>query len=191
MCAIFQLAFEDTDEIRYIADAITSRYGKEAADQCFNTDLYPKSTVPVIGPQRKVALMRFGFPMRSSNKVVFNARAESLTEKYMFKTSLANRCLVPATSFYEFDKDKRKYLIKTEQSGLIYLAALWKPYLYEKNKVYAFCIITTEPNELIGKIHSRMPAIIPAKDTQKWLGGDTSALRLLKPLNQGMIMSKI
>lgn len=188
MCAIFQLAFEDIKEIKDIANEVTRKYGSEAAEQCFNIDLYPKSTAPVIGPQRKVALMRFGFSLRGSNKVVFNARAESLTEKSMFKTSLVNRCLVPATSFYEFDKEKKKYSFKTEQGGLFYLAALWKSYMHEGNKVYCFCIITTAPNEQIGRIHSRMPAIIPAESTQEWLESSGEVLGLLKPMEQEMMV---
>lgn len=191
MCAIFQLSFDDIKEIKDIADEITRKYGNEAAEQCFNVDRYPKSTAPVLGPQRKVALMRWGFPMKGNSNVIFNARAESLTEKMMFKDSLANRCLIPATSFYEFDKEKKKYRVNVEQTGLIYLAALWKPYLFQGNKGFCFCIITTEPNEQIEKIHSRMPAIIPANDTQVWLEGGAGALGLLKPVEQPMMISAI
>lgn len=191
MCAIFQLAKEDNEEIKYIADEITRRYGGEAAEKCFNADLYPKSAAPVIGPQHKVALMRFGFPVKDEKNVVFNARAETLTQKAMFRTSLSNRCLVPATAFYEFDKDKKKHRFIPESGGIIYFAALWKPYFHENKKVFDFCIITTQPNEQIGKIHSRMPAIIAAADSSEWLEGDMTALELLKPLERGIVMSGI
>lgn len=186
MCAIFQLSMEGVGEARNIAGAIKRKYGSEAVGQCFDIDLYPKSTAPVLGPGNKVALMRWGFPMKDSSQVVFNARAESLAEKSMFKTSIANRCLVPATSFYEFGQEKKKYQIKLEQPGVIYMAALWKPYLYRGNKTYCFCIITTQPNGPIGRIHSRMPAIIPAENAQSWLEGGVEALGLLKPGNQAM-----
>ena len=191
MCAIFQLSFEDVKEIKDIADEVTRKYGSEASEGCFNADLYPKSTAPVLGPQGKVALMRWGFPMKDSSRVVFNARAESLTEKSMFKTSLACRCLVPATAFYEFDKEKRKYRFTAEGNSLIYLAALWKPYLYRGEKIYCFCIITTAPNEQIGRIHSRMPAVIPAGSATEWLEGGTNALGLLHPSAAAMNMISI
>jgi Uncharacterized conserved protein len=129
--------------------------------------------------------------MKDSNKVVFNARAESLTEKSMFKNSLSNRCLIPATSFYEFDKEKKKYRIKVTKLGLIYLAGLWKHYLYQGDKIYCFCIITTTPNELIGQIHSRMPAIIPPERTADWFKGSMESLGLLQSFNQPMLINAI
>lgn len=186
MCAIFQIGLETNGESRAVAGAITRKYGGEAIGQCFDVDLYPKSTAPVLGPDHKVALMRWGFPMEGSRKVIFNARAESLTEKSMFLRSLANRCLIPATSFYEFGQQKEKYRIRLEPDALFYMAALWKPYLYRGNKIYCFCIITTQPNVPIGRIHSRMPAIIPAEQAQNWLEGGMEALGLLKPLDRPM-----
>lgn len=186
MCAIFQLSFDDIIEIKNIADEITKKYGNEAADHCFNTDLYPKNNVPVLGPGNKVSLLKWGFPLKDSSNVVFNARAESLSEKSMFQSYLSNRCLIPASFFYEWGKDKRKYKISIDNMSLIYMAALWKPYIYQGNKLFCFTIITTEPNGQIGQIRSRMPAIIPHEFAQNWLNGDTSALELLKPMDEKM-----
>ena len=44
-------------------------------------------------------------------------------------------------------------------------------------------IITSEPNELVGQIHTRMPAILPEEDHTQWLGkGEDGDLKsLLKP----------
>ena len=44
-------------------------------------------------------------------------------------------------------------------------------------------IITGEPNELVGQIHTRMPVILPEEDHAKWLGevGDGDLKALLKP----------
>lgn len=124
MCATFQLSFDDIAEIKEISDEITIKYGEGTATQCFNKDFFPKSKVPIIGPESKVSLLNWGFPMKGSKNVVFNARAENLADKNMFKSSLDKRCLVPATSFYEWDRQKKKYRIFDETRKLFYIAGI-------------------------------------------------------------------
>lgn len=189
MCATFQLSFDDVTEIKKISDEITTKYGENTAAQCFNKDFFPKSDVPIIGPESKISLLKWGFPMKGSKSVVFNARAESLAEKSIFKSSLAKRCLVPATSFYEWDKEKKKYRISDETRKLIYMAGIWKSYQTPKGiKEYYFTIITTAPNEQIGKIHNRMPAIIRQENIPLWFGDTENALKLLKPYEEQLMI---
>jgi hypothetical protein len=76
MCATYQLTFEDTQEIKNIADEITKNYGSDTAELCFPSTYYPKSEAPVIGPGNKASLLKWGFPMENSSQVIFNARAE-------------------------------------------------------------------------------------------------------------------
>jgi len=64
MCATFQLSFDDIAEIKNISDEITVKYGEDAATQCFNKDFYPKNEVPIIGPESKISLLKWGFPMK-------------------------------------------------------------------------------------------------------------------------------
>ena len=66
MCATYQLSFDDLKEIRNIADQITKKFGKEGSARCFSKDFFPKSLAPVIGPEDKVSLLKWGFPMRDS-----------------------------------------------------------------------------------------------------------------------------
>lgn len=184
MCAIFQLLKDDEiDEIRDIAKKIDEKYGEEIAEQCTNVDIYPKGNAPVIGPGGKVSLLKWGFPMRDTGKVVFNARAESLTEKAMFRECLSNRCLVPASFFYEFGADKKKYRYTVDGSRLLYLAALWRTYAVGGKKSHYFTIITTESVGRAANIHARMPAIIRPGDRSEWLAGDRGSLRLLNPFS--------
>jgi putative SOS response-associated peptidase YedK len=192
MCATFQLSGSDAAEIKNICDELTKKYGKEAADKAINKDFYPKSEVPVIGGNDKLALLKWGFPLHGKSDTVFNARAESLSEKRMYKDILGNRCLVPATCFYEWDKAKRKYRLTMSNSKLFYMAALWKEEKHSDGlKAFYFTIITTEPNDLIGTIHNRMPAIISFKDTAAWLRGKDEAFSLLKPYREEMSMIAI
>jgi putative SOS response-associated peptidase YedK len=185
MCATYQLSFDDIAEIKKISDDITAKYGEDTASQCFSKDFYPKDEVPIIGPENKISLLRWGFPMKGSKSVVFNARAESLADKGMFKSSLDKRCLVPATSFYEWDKAKKKYRISSETRRLFYMAGIWKVFMNPAgDKEFCFTIITTSPNDQISRIHNRMPAIISPESIPVWFADTENALKLLKPFEE-------
>jgi len=36
-------------------------------------------------------------------------------------------------------------------------------------ELQTFCLITTEPNELVSQVHNRMPVIIPHEKEKVWL----------------------
>jgi putative SOS response-associated peptidase YedK len=46
--------------------------------------------------------------------------------------------------------------------------------------VRTFTIITTDANELVAKLHDRMPVVIAPEDRERWLKGPNPA-ELLKP----------
>jgi putative SOS response-associated peptidase YedK len=189
MCATYQLSFDDIAEIKKISDEITMKYGSDVADRSFNSDFFPKNEAPVIGKKNQIVMLKWGFPLKGTSKIVYNARSESLAEKNMYKGILSNRCLVPATSFYEWDKAKRKYRISIASTKLFYMAALWRAEMLSDNsKAYYFTIVTTEPNRLIGEIHNRMPAIIAPENTHIWLNENDEAFKLLRPYEAEMAM---
>jgi putative SOS response-associated peptidase YedK len=102
-----------------------------------------------------------------------NARGESVAAKPAFRAAFRQRrCLVPATGFYEWkvqDGGKQPYLIRPASGGLISFAGLWETWAGPEGEVRSFTIITTEPNELMARIHERMPAIIPREYYTRWL----------------------
>ena len=102
-----------------------------------------------------------------------NARGESVASKPAFRAAFRQRrCLVPATGFYEWkvqDGGKQPYLIRPASGGLISFAGLWETWAGPEGEVRSFTIITTETNELMARIHDRMPAIIPREHYARWL----------------------
>lgn len=120
------------------------------------------------------------------NKLI-NARAETLLEKPSFKNAFrSRRCLVPATGFYEWKHDtvKTPYHIGMKNGGAFSFAGLWDKWISGDGEIiHSFTIITTSPNELVEKIHHRMPVILPRDDEQRWIvpHPDPSLLELLKP----------
>jgi putative SOS response-associated peptidase YedK len=103
-----------------------------------------------------------------------NARAETLEDKPTFRTAFRRkRCIVPATGFYEWKvagKVKQPYYIHPTDGGLLAFAGLWEDWQGPQGEVMvSACIITTEPNELMGGIHNRMPVILPKDSWALWL----------------------
>ena len=103
-----------------------------------------------------------------------NARVETLTEKPSFAGLLKNRrCLVPASGFFEWRKEGSKkvpYYIHQPDSPLFAFAGLYDQWNDPGGKpLFTYTIITGEPNDLVAKIHPRMPSILSREHEDCWL----------------------
>ncbi len=115
-----------------------------------------------------------------------NARAESIDEKPTFKKPLQfQRCLVPATGFYEWDgstSPKTPYYVKLKNEEMFSFAGIYD--IWRDNKtgeeVYSYSIITTNANELMRPIHNRMPVILKKEDEEAWLNNDETEPERIK-----------
>jgi len=146
-------------------------------------NIAPGQNVPVIGLNRGVkslAFMRWGLIPKwakeaSTGYKMINARAETVDKKPAFRASFYNnRCLIPADSFFEWQKFKDKkqpVRFVLPNKPLFTFAGLWSLWhAPEGEKVLTCSIITTTANEFIKDIHGRMPVILADKDAQdKWL----------------------
>ena len=106
---------------------------------------------------------------------MINARAETLAEKPSFKRLLhSKRCLLVSDGFYEWRQEgrgpKTPMYITVKDGELFAFAGLWDAWKNPDGQVIRTCtIITTEPNELMASIHTRMPAILPRDAREIWL----------------------
>ena len=102
-----------------------------------------------------------------------NARGESVAAKPAFRAAFRQRrCLVPASGFYEWKAlagRKQPYLIRLKDGALFAFAGLWESWAGPEGEVRSFCIVTTAPNELMARIHDRMPAIVARENYARWL----------------------
>ena len=106
---------------------------------------------------------------------VIDGCAETVTEKPMFRRSIAfQRCVIPATGFYEWDAAKHKYFFQMPGQP-IYLAGIYDTI----NGVNCFIILTTEPNDSVAPIHDRMPLLLSHEQVRPWLVDAGAALELL------------
>lgn len=115
-----------------------------------------------------------------------NARAETLTEKGIFKDAfLHRRCLIPVDGFYEWKlvgKLKQPMHITLQSQRPFSLAGLWDTWTSPGGvKVVSFTIVTTTPNDFMRGIHDRMPVVIPKEQRHAWLTDDAHAGALLLP----------
>lgn len=116
---------------------------------------------------------------------MINARAETVAEKPAFRAAFKRRrCLVPASGFYEWQKQgarKQPHYITHADGGPLAFAGLWESWRGPDGSELDTCtILTTEPNELMATLHNRMPVILAPEDYGQWLGsgGDASSHEL-------------
>jgi putative SOS response-associated peptidase YedK len=130
---------------------------------------------------------------------MINAKAETVAEAPAHRAAFqSRRCLVAADGFYEWRQEgKRKlpYRFTLRDGGLFAFAGLWERWRRPRQRpgqapdaggdapLETFTIIVTEANNLVRKIHDRMPVIIDAADHDAWLESaeTTIPLALLQP----------
>lgn len=99
------------------------------------------------------------------------------------------RCLVPADAFYEWQKldakTKQPYAFAMKSGDPFAFAGLWERWMAPDGKpLDSFAIITTDPNEVTAKVHTRMPVIVEPQDFARWLNVEEEArppVDLLRP----------
>ncbi|HIQ11350.1 MAG TPA: SOS response-associated peptidase [Caldilineales bacterium] len=117
---------------------------------------------------------------------LINARAETLAEKPPFRTAFRRRrCIAPADGFYEWKRSgdgKQPYFIARKDGKPMALAGLWERWESPDGGVIeSYTLITTEPNDLVRKLHNRMPAILSQDALDLWLDADAD-LKTLQEL---------
>jgi putative SOS response-associated peptidase YedK len=150
-------------------------------------DIAPTDTVDVVrsadGGTAELVSMRRGLIPYWWKKPVkqlpatFNARAESVADKPMFRDGFKrHRCIVPASGYYEWVKrpdGKQPYFISAADGGVLSFAGLWDRWKSPETgePMTSGTIIVTDANALTREIHDRMPVLLEPADFGAWLGG--------------------
>ena len=157
-------------------------------------NIAPTQELPVIvrHSPNAMALMQWGLiPSWSKEPEVsystINARAENLLKSSVYKKPFQRqRCLVPASGFYEWQQTsagKQPYYIHLEDTDLFAFAGLYDIWRDKHgHELHSYTIITTSPNDLVAPIHNRMPVILRQDDEDVWLDQDAEPARLLSLL---------
>lgn len=180
MCGRFFIEIDDMELWRVASEA-----GRKMMDSPWPSgqqmktsgEVFPTDIVPVQTGAGEYQPMRWGF-VGYNGKPVINARSETALEKPMFqKSMLERRCLIPASGYYEWQKEgskKTKYQFFIPGSPL-YFAGCWRR--EQGSPVYTFVILTRQATGGAEAIHDRMPVIIPRSRMDAWLSEGASIMR--------------
>lgn len=137
-------------------------------------EVRPTDRAVVIGPRRVPVALAWGLTVDWDKRPLIHARAETLADKPVFRRLLGNRCLVPATAFFEWSGDpaasasgkrraKRRHRIARGDGAAQAMAGLVDP---DRGR---FTIITRAANDQMAPLHPRMPVLLDPDVEAAWL----------------------
>jgi putative SOS response-associated peptidase YedK len=130
----------------------------------------------------ELAEMRFGFAPAAAGKggPVFNFKSEGRS----FRGS--NRCLIPASAFFEFTGQKypkQRHRFTSTAGPFLCIAGLWRP--ANDNQPPDFTMLTTAPGPDVAPYHSRQVVVLAREDWPAWINLTKPEAELLQPAPAG------
>lgn len=139
----------------------------------------PTQLAPIVRQQdgvRTASMVRWGLVPSWAKEIgtpLNNARSEEAATKPSFRSPFkSRRCLVPVSSFYEWEKTpegKQPWSIRVKGVPLFCFAGLWDRNDTLGEPIESFAILTRAPNEFMARIHDRMPCIVRPEHYDLWL----------------------
>ncbi len=156
---------------------------RKAPEKTLSEIAYPSAEIPYLfvsdGGKTTASLGRWGFRL-SMDKLVYNARQETVLSKGMFQGCFAQgRCIVPAHGFFEWDTEHRQFLFSPRAQTLLYFAALYR----QQGEKTEIIILTTHSKGEIAAVHHRMPLILEENQLRPWLYDTQAAKELLSQVS--------
>ena len=142
----------------------------------------PANYVPVVrkdeaGELELVRLQWWLLPFWSKESRIkystFNARVETVAKAASFRDSLKRRrCIIPALGWYEWQElssGNLPWYLHDAKGELLAFAGLWDRWQGGTEVIESCSIIVGPSNSSFGKIHERMPFVLPADRAGHWL----------------------
>ncbi|WP_133966821.1 SOS response-associated peptidase [Eubacterium limosum] len=178
MCGRYVLySDKEQAEIREIIEEVNRKHNFVVK----KGDVYPSNLAPIYAPTpdqngKSLEVMKWGYEVSFRKGLLINARSETILEKKTFKKDfLERRCIVPASGFYEWDKEKNKYIFQAQDDEALYIVGVFR----EHENASEYVILTKAPVEPVVAIHDRMPVIIPHSKAEEWLYDDNAAMGIV------------
>jgi len=182
------------------ASIIASHFNVAESIEFFPTyNITPSQQIPVIAfkdGHRILSFMRWGLiPQWAKDEKIgyrmFNARSETVFGKAAFCAAVkSRRCLIPASGFFEWKKTgkhNQPFYVTVRHRELFSFAGLWESWRKSADETITSCsILTTRANDLVARIHDRMPVIIAPEEYDKWImagAGADELKQLLQPFS--------
>lgn len=161
-----------------------------------NEDLCPTQQVEtLISSEGKLQQLSttWGIHPQWSNKLLINAKAETVTGKSTFRQAFTHRrCVVPCSGWFEWRNEggsrKRKYFFRQEYESALYMAGFWYP--GADTHLPQLMTMTTAPTATCAEYHHRMPLLIQAEHIHYWLNAKPDELQpLLTSPDEAILIS--
>ena len=167
-------------------DAMAGLFNASIVRSQFEAPRYniaPTTYIPVVvnfAQKTQIVDMRWGFipnwyKSASDGPLLINARSETITEKPAFRAAFERRrCLIPATGFYEWHREKGKgkepFFIQPQDGAIMAFGGIWQAWTDPEGTRSVTCsMITQTAGADIESIHHREPLVIAPDNYARWL----------------------
>ena len=171
MCGRFSLDRYPTSIIKALIDA---EIAFTASGQ-----VYPTNEVAVAirtDDGNEIAQMKWGWERSFSKQPLINTRSEEAWGKKTWsKAMYANRCIIPASGFFEWNQNqprgtRDRYKISPFKADGFAFGGLYE--INSETGEMFMSILTTAPNKKMAKIHHRMPVILEQDEFNNWFDSE-------------------
>ncbi len=165
-------------------------------------NIAPTTTIDIVRlgeGGRELVSMRWGLvpvwwkkPLKDV-PATFNARAETVAEKPMFRDAFKKRrCIIPASGFFEWTGGKGEKIphlfTAADGSPILAFAGIWDRWTDPESgdEVLSATIIVSSASEWMAPYHDRMPVLLGGADFDGWLDGSLGP-GALRPADEGAL----
>lgn len=147
-----------------------------------NEDLCPTQQVETLisaNGQLEQLSTSWGIHPQWSDKLLINAKSETVTQKSTFRQAFTERrCVVPCSGWFEWRNEggsrKKKYFFRQQDESALYMAGFWYP--SSADSLPQLMTMTTAPTATCAQYHHRMPLLIQPEHIDYWLNAKVDEL---------------
>ena len=165
MCSRFENKQTGLSIIEILERDNLGKFKLEDKEELKKTNIAPTNNILTVTRNEELFILKgfkwgIQFDKEKKSPIIFNSRIETIKEKNYWKNLFyKNRCLIPATAFYEWKEINRvkiPHRIYLQEEKFFFMPALYTKIDGET----CASIITTTPNEFMKGIHNRMPVLM-------------------------------